>query len=195
MSDLSRRELIGLLAATPLPGLLGLPAGAIERASRTARGAAGAEPRFFTAAEWRTVRVLADLVIPADDRSGSATEAGVPEFIDFIMAEYPDQQARMRGGLAWLDAHSRRRFGRPFADGSPAQQTGVLDEVAWPDRAEPAVSQGVAFFNRFRDLVAAGFFSSRIGVEDLRYRGNTFVTEWAGCPEPQLRKLGVRYEE
>lgn len=182
---MDRRSLIQFLAAAPVP-LLTLPPGLRERALRHS-AAALVEPgafqaRFFTPEEWRTVRVLADLVIPRDDRSGSATEAGVPEFIDFVMIEWPEQQTPVRGGLAWLERTSRARFGRGFADGTPADQTALLDEIAYPARARPEMAAGVAFFNRFRDLVCSGFYSSQEGVKDLGYVGNTFVQEWKGCP-------------
>lgn len=153
------------------------------------------EPAFFTEHEYATVRVLADLVLPADDRSGSASEAGVPEYIDFVMTDQPELQVPMRGGLAWLDAHARRRFGNLFLDLDTAQQHSLLDEIAYPEVATPEVSQGAAFFSQLRDLVAAGFFSSKMGVEDLRYMGNVYVSEWTGCPKEVADRLGVAYEE
>jgi len=201
VSDITRREALGLLAALPLAGTLELPPAAVEGAAQAARAAVDAEaatgagyaPTFFTPHEWETVRALVDLVIPRDERSGSATDAGVPEFMDFILTEYASQQTPMRGGLAWLDTESRRRAGKTFLESSAAERAAVLDAVAWPARAAPEVSQGVAFFNRFRDLTAAGFFSSRMGVEDLQYLGNTAVAEWTGCPPAALAKLGVSY--
>jgi hypothetical protein len=150
-------------------------------------------PRFFTPHEWRTVRVLVDLIIPRDERSGSATDAGVPEFMDFIMVDQPGARTAMRGGLRWVDHECERRFGKTFVDCAHAQQTALLDDIAWPARAKPEMSQGVAFFNNFRDLTASGFWSSRMGVADLRYIGNAVVREWKGCPEEALKKLGVSY--
>jgi hypothetical protein len=144
---------------------------------------------FFTAAEWRTVGVLADLIVPRDERSGSAGDAGVPEFIDFVMTEYPEQQVPVRGGLAWLDRECRERYGQGFADCTAAEQAALLDLIAYPKQARAEMSQGVAFFNRFRDLVLSGFWSSKVGVEDLKYVGNTFVAEWRGCPPEVLAKL------
>ena len=141
--------------------------------------------------------MLADYVIPRDERSGSATDAKVPEFMDFIMAD-PDgsDNARlaMRGGLAWLDNESRRRFDQPFTAATDAQRRAILDDIAWPNKARPEMSHGVAFFNRFRDMTASGFFSSETGWKDLRYMGNTFVPEWTGCPPEALAKLGVSYD-
>jgi gluconate 2-dehydrogenase gamma chain len=132
-------------------------------------------------------------VIPADARSGSATEAAVPEFMDFIVGDNESMQVPMRGGLAWLDRECRERFDCAFAACGPAQRTAVLDDIAWPARARPEDSQGVAFFNRFRDLTASGFFSSRMGVEDLEYTGNRALREWTGCPPEVVDHLDVDY--
>lgn len=174
------------------------PAGvrrAAEFAAKARSAGGGYQPKFFTAHEWETVRVLVDLIIPRDERSGSATDAGVPEFMDFIMVDQPSAQTAMRGGLAWLDAECRRRFEKTFVACTALERTAVLDDIAWPARARPELSHGVAFFNSFRDLTASGFWSSKMGVEDLQYQGNTFVPEWKGCPEDALRKLGVRYDD
>lgn len=153
------------------------------------------EPAFFTEHEFETVRVLVDLILPADERSGSATDAGVPEFMDFMMIDQPDLQLPMRGGLAWLDHHSQRGFGKTFVALADVDRRSILDEIAWPDDADPAVSQGVAFFTEFRDLTATGFWSSRMGVEDLQYSGNVYIREWNGCPEAVLRRLKVRHAD
>ncbi|HTR19491.1 MAG TPA: gluconate 2-dehydrogenase subunit 3 family protein [Gemmatimonadales bacterium] len=191
----TRREVVELLAAVPFVGALGLHPIALQRAARQARQALTGpyEPKFFTSHEWDTVRVLVDLVVPKDERSGSATDAGVPEFMDFILMENPDEQLWMRGGLAWLDTDCRERFSKDFLTADAAQRTAVLDDISWPAKAKPAVSQGVAFFNRFRDFTASGFYSSEMGVKDLQYQGNVFLTEWTGCPPEQLKKLGVSY--
>lgn len=192
---IARRDVLRILAAAPLPAILGVSPATLERARRVAGQATQApyQPKFFTAEEWETVRVLADIIIPRDERSGSATEAGVPEFMDYILSESSTQQTPIRGGLAWLDRESRERWSRPFRALAEGERTVILDAIAWPARARPEMSHGVQFFNRFRDMVAAGFWSSKMGVTDLQYQGNTFVTGWTGCPPSQLTKLGVRY--
>lgn len=201
---MGRREALGVLSLVPLVAAWewrGGPA-ATERATLAVRAAleegersgTAYVPGFFTAHEWETVRVLADMVIPRDERSGSATDAGVPEFMDFMMTDRPSNQLPMRGGLAWLDAECQRRSGKSFVACSQAERVAVIDDIAWPDKASPRVSQGVAFFNRFRDLTASGFFSSKLGMADLRYRGNTAVPTWNGCPDDALAKLGVSYD-
>jgi hypothetical protein len=150
-------------------------------------------PAFFTPHELDTVSVLVDLIIPKDAKSGSATEAKVPEFLDFILNENTGMQTPVRGGLAWLDDESRERFGKPFLQATDAQRRQILDDIAWPKKAKPEFSQGVAFFSRMRDLTASGFYSSQIGVADLQYIGNTVMAEWTGCPPTALQKLGVSY--
>jgi Gluconate 2-dehydrogenase subunit 3 len=200
--DLSRRETVKLLAIAPLGLALAW------RPSRTQVErflGLSLDPRpstldlkFFTAEEYETVRLLADLIIPRDGRSGSATDAAVPEFIDFMMADgdtSPEAPTAMRGGLAWLDAECDRRFGKRFVGCTNQERTALLDDIAWPARARPGMSQGVAFFNSFRDLTAFGFWSSEMGVKDLHYQGNAFVPNWTGCPDAALRKIGVRYDE
>ena len=152
---------------------------------------------FFTRAELRTVRVLADDVIPKDARSGSATDAGVPEFMDFnLAAPETDEATRVawRGGLRWLDTESRRRFHVAYAGATKAQRTAILDDIAYPDKVTPAMRPGNAFFMRFRDMCASGFFSSAIGFQDLKWMGNTFNPNWDGCPQAALDKLGVTYD-
>lgn len=203
MSEMNRREALGVLASLPLaaafepaPGTAAHEILAVRQAVVAETVAAGAayELKFFTPHEWETVRVLVDLVIPRDERSGSATDAAVPEFMDFMLSEYPSMRLPMRGGLAWLDTESRERFGKAFVEAAEAERTAILDDIAWPARARPEMSQGVAFFNRFRDLTASGFWSTRIGVDDLQYMGNRGMARWDGCPPEALAKLGVSYD-
>ena len=193
MSDMNRREALTLLALSPLAATVR----AVPRASaaEVAVELAAAEPLFFTPHELATVSMLADIIIPADERSGSATQAGVPAYIDYLLSDEVGRSSGLaiRGGLAWLDAESQKRFQHDFIDLQDAQRTAILDDIAWPERAKPEMSHGVAFFNRFRDLVGSGFFSSKMGVEDLRYQGNSVVMEWKGCPPEALKKLGVSY--
>ena len=199
-AGMTRREAVGLMALTAVAAACGRgeTPGADTVAATAARGGTGpgfpgAPLQFFTQHEMDTVRVLVDVVIPRDDRSGSATDAGVPEFMDFMMNEREAARPGMRGGLAWLDREAQRRFGKTFVASSEAERLQIVDDVAWPERARPEMSHGVAFFNAFRDLTAGGFWSSKMGVEDLQYLGNRPHTSWDGCPEPALVKLGVRY--
>ena len=157
-----------------------------------AQAQAAYTPKFFTAHEWATINVLVDLIIPKDEKSGSATDAGVPEFMDFMMIDQPNRQTAMRGGLAWLDHEAHRRADKSFLGSGDAERRAILDDISWPNRKiAPELQYGVTFFNTFRDLTASGFYTSRIGMDDLEYQGNTFVHDWKGCPSEWLKKLGV----
>ena len=195
--SMNRRDAAMVLAVAPVAAAFRWAPESVREAAALAREALDRQtpfkPKFFTAHEWRSVRVLVDLIIPADERSGSATQAGVPEFIDFMCIDDKGLQTPVRGGLAWLDTASHESFGKAFVDGTAADQAGLLDRIAWPKKAKPEDAPGAAFFTSFRDLTASGFYSSRMGVHDLKYIGNTFVPEWKGCPPEALAKLGVRY--
>ncbi|MGD8895566.1 MAG: gluconate 2-dehydrogenase subunit 3 family protein [Acidobacteriota bacterium] len=206
MSGIERREILKRLGAAPVAAGFALSEARAERAHEHVRRetlptddeAPAYERRFFDEDEWAMVEMLADLIIPADERSGSATEAGVPVFIDFILTdelaeprEREEMQTAVRGGLAWLGQECRTRFSRSFVDCDDEQRRAVLDDIAWPERAAPEMGPGVAFFNLFRDLVASGFWTSRLGMDDIGYMGNTYVAEWTGCPPEVLRKLGL----
>jgi gluconate 2-dehydrogenase gamma chain len=162
---------------------------AAQAAAKTA--AAPFRPKFFTRHEYATVRLLVDLIIPKDERSGSATDAGVPQFMDFMMIDQPARQTAMRGGLAWIDRECSSRFEKDFLTATPAERAQVLDDIAWPHKASREHAHGVAFFNSFRDLTASGFFTSKMGIEDLQYMGNRYVPEWTGCPPEAMKKIGV----
>jgi len=180
----TRRDLFQIVGAAP--ALAAATAG--TGLAQTHEAHAGVYQRkVFDEHEWRTARVLCDLIVPADERSGSATQAGVPEFIDdwldFRKQEdgNDDLQAQILGGLAWLDHESSRLFQKPFAVAGMDQQKQILDRIAWPERAAPQDRRWAAFFTRFRDLTLNGFYSSKMGIADLPYLGNTAVAEWKGC--------------
>jgi hypothetical protein len=178
----SRRAIIQTIASAP----------ALAAATATAASAqSAAKPvyhrKIFNAHQWNTVEVLCDLILPADERSVSASHAGVPEFIDdwldFRKREDGNDTlaSQILGGLSWLDQESNRQFSKDFAAAAPAQQKQLLDRIAWPDKAAAEDHRWVAFFNRFRDLTVSGFFSSEAGIADLPYLGNNAVAEWKGC--------------
>ncbi len=153
-----------------------------------------AEGSFFNEHELATVAVLSDLIIPADDQSGSATEAGVPAFIDFMMLDIPDNQTLMRGGLKWLDHFCLKKFELGFKDLQEDQQKEVLDLIAYRDEVLPEHKYGAKFFNLMRNMVSTGFFTSKMGVKDLGYVGNR-PNVWDGVPEDVLKKHGLSYDE
>ena len=195
MDKMNRRSMLQLLGSAPVvAGLTWTDAEAAQAAKSTqaARRAGTAyKPKFFNAHEWATINVLVDIIIPKDERSGSATEAGVPVFMDFLLDDQPNRQTAMRGGLAWIDLECQDRYDKRFLECTADERTAVLDDIAWPQKAKPEFAHGVAFFNSFRDLTASGFWSSKMGVEDLQYIGNVMVAEWKGCPPDALKKLGL----
>jgi hypothetical protein len=153
-----------------------------------------AAQKFFDEHEMKTIAILADIIIPKDDVSGSATDAGVPDFIEFIAKDMPRYQTPLRGGLKWLDIQCMKRYDADFASLSSAQQIEIVDEIAFPEKAKPEMQQGVAFFNTMRDLTACGFFTSKIGIEDLGYVGNK-PNQWDGVPADVLAQYGLKYDQ
>jgi hypothetical protein len=205
---MNRRDSLKALGFTTLSAGLLLEAckpGApkVDEAAPAAEAAAGRQPfeverdkklnadKFFTAAEMSTITVLVDIIIPKDEKSGSASDAKVPDFIEFIVKDMPDHQTPMRGGLRWLDMQCLNRYGKVFTDSSKAQQIELIDMIAYPNKAKPEMAQGVAFFNRMRDLTASGFFTSEIGVKDIGYAGNT-PNKWTGVPDDVLKHYGMQ---
>ena len=204
MSKPNRRTMLRLLGAAPAAAGFVWTEAEAQQAHEKAHAATQAaakksgtpfRPKFFTRHEYATVNVLVDLIIPKDERSGSASDAGVPAFMDFIMLDQPARQTAMRGGLAWLDRECASRFDKTFVACTPAERTKVLDDISWPQKATPEFSHGVAFFNSFRDLTASGFFSSKMGMADLQYMGNRYVPEWTGCPDEVVKGLGLSADD
>ncbi|HRO70029.1 MAG TPA: gluconate 2-dehydrogenase subunit 3 family protein, partial [Chitinophagaceae bacterium] len=164
--------------------------------------------KFFTAHEMATITVMGDIIIPKDDVSGSASDAKVPEFIDFIVRDMPQHQLPMRGGLRWLDVHCLNRFEKAFKDCSSAQQIEVVDEIAYPvieytddkgnkitkGKVKPGMEQGVAFFSLMRNLTMSGFYTSEIGVNDIGYVGNA-PNKWNGVPDDVLKQYNLAYTQ
>jgi gluconate 2-dehydrogenase subunit 3-like protein len=200
MKAISRRAALELFAAAPAAAALvwtdvearqAHDHAAAALARQAGAAAAPFKPKFFTAHEYATVGVLVDLIIPRDERSGSATDAGVPAFMDFMMIDQPRRQIAMRGGLAMIDRLSADRCGKRFVSGNDRERKALLDEIAYTSNPDRGLSQAMAFFSSFRDLTASGFWSTKMGVADLQYQGNVFVSEWNGCPDAALKKLGL----
>jgi hypothetical protein len=150
--------------------------------------------QFFDKHEMKTISILADIIIPKDETSGSATDAGVPDFIEFIAKDMPHYQVPLRGGLKWLDIQCMKKYEKAFSDCSEQQQLEMVDQIAFPEQAKPDMQQGVAFFNRMRDLTACGFFTSKIGIADIGYVGNQ-PNKWDGVPQEVLDQYGVKYTD
>ena len=186
-APLRRRNVLKLFTAIPAGAVL-----ARQTAPAAPTDAASPQPKVLVPHEWETVSVLCDLVLPADDRSGSATEAGVPAYIDdWLNLERGALLDEIRGGLTWLDLESNRRFGADFIACTGTQKKALLDRIAYPSKAAPEDRHAVVFFNHFRDLVLSGFYTSETGLRDLPYLGNEPRQDWTGCPKPILTKLGL----
>ncbi len=153
-----------------------------------------AQEAFFTEHEMRTITVLADIIIPKDDISGSASEAKVPEFIEFIVKDMPDHQLPLRGGLRWMDVYCLNHYNQSFADCSKEQQLALVDEIAYPAKAKPEMQAGVKFFSLMRNLTATGFYTSPMGVKDIGYAGNQ-PNQWNGVPAEVLEQYKVAYTD
>ncbi|MGE0812770.1 MAG: gluconate 2-dehydrogenase subunit 3 family protein [Vicinamibacterales bacterium] len=211
MASVSRRDALRLMAAGPVAAGFSFTAAEVaaahegRQAARAAAPVAPYVPRFFSAHEYETVRLLADTILPADERSGSASDLGVPEFIDTLMLDEPvtpmesRRQTAMRGGLAWLDRECQRRFDRTFVACAADERGAVVDDISWPVPEPPAdalppvpdLAPGRAFFFSFRDLTASGFWTTKAGMADLRFMGNRAVADWNGCPDEAVAQLGL----
>jgi len=153
-----------------------------------------AQEKFFTPHEMATITILGDIIIPKDEVSGNASDAKVPDFIEFIVKDMPQHQTPMRGGLRWLDLQCIKQFGKAFKDCSPEQQIQLVDQIAYPNKAKADMKQGVAFFSLMRNLTATGFYTSEIGVKDIGYAGNT-PNKWNGVPDEVLKQYNLSYTD
>ncbi|MFI5195360.1 MAG: gluconate 2-dehydrogenase subunit 3 family protein [Chitinophagales bacterium] len=153
-----------------------------------------AEKNYFTPEEMATITVLGDIIIPRDDVSGSASDAKVPDFIEFIVKDMPEHQTPLRGGLRWLDLQCLNRYEKAFKDCTQQQQMEMVDQIAWPKKAKPGMAQGVAFFSLIRNLVATGFYTTEMGVKDVGYVGNV-PNQWNGVPADVLKQYNMAYTE
>jgi Gluconate 2-dehydrogenase subunit 3 len=149
---------------------------------------------FLNEHELATIAVLCDLILPATATAGSATDAGVPDFIDFIVKDITSHQLPIRGGLMWLDHRALRLYDADFISCNVQQQKQLLDEIAYPDDVAPELAQGAEFFSRMRNLVLTGYYTTRMGIDDLGYQGNV-ANVWDGVPDDVLAKHGMSYEK
>lgn len=189
---ISRRDILRSLAVGAAAGsvLQMIPAEAAEyvhqmvHKEKAAAPAGTYTPKYFSAAQYAAILFLCDTIIPKDEKSGGAVEAGAPEFIDLLTSENPEYQLKLGGGLFWLDAACTDRYGNIFMECNPEQKKEILDLIAFRKNAkkDPSLSQGVAFFAFLRDLTTDGFYTSKIGIADLQYVGNTSLREFPGCP-------------
>jgi gluconate 2-dehydrogenase gamma chain len=192
--SISRRDILRTLAFGAAAGsvLQVIPAEAaayvhqMVHKEKSATPSGAYTPKYFSPTQYATLLFLCDAIIPKDEKSGGAVEAGAPEFIDLLTSENPDYQLKLGGGLFWLDGGCTDRYGKVFMQGTPEQKKEILDLIAYRKNAkkDPSLSQGVAFFSFLRNLTCDGFFTSKIGIADLQYIGNTALREFPGCPPP-----------
>jgi len=141
-------------------------------------------PKYFTPKQYETLTSLCDTIIPKDEKSGGAVEAGAPEFIDLLTSENAEFQGRLGGGLMWLDGYCLDHYGKSYMESAPEQRKEIIDLIAYRKNAKatPELHQGVAFFAFLRNMTCDGFYTSKVGIEDLQYIGNVTRGEWPGCP-------------
>jgi len=189
---ISRRDVLRTLALGAAGGsvLRVIPLEAAEFAHQAVRKekavalAGKYAPKYFSAKQYEMLTSLCDTIIPKDEKSGGAVEAGAPEFIDLLTSENDEFQLRLGGGVMWLDNYCIDHYGKVYMESAPEQRKEVIDLIAYRKnaKANPELHQGVAFFAFLRSLTCDGFYTSKIGIEDLQYIGNTTVAEWKGCP-------------
>jgi gluconate 2-dehydrogenase gamma chain len=189
---ISRRDILKTLALSAVGGsvLQVIPAQAAEFAHQAVRKDKSANPsgkytpKYFTPHQYETLSSLCETIIPKDEKSGGALEAGAPEFVDLLTSENEEYQLKLGGGLNWLDGFCADRYTSPYLTCSPEQRKAVLDLIAFRKnaKADPTLSQGVAFFAFVRSLTCDAFYTSKIGIADLQYIGNTALSEFPGCP-------------
>lgn len=150
--------------------------------------------KFFDAHEMATITVLCDIIIPKDEISGSASEAGVPAFIEFMAKDVPSNQDALRGGLRWLDMQCFKRYSNAFVDCNEKERIEMVDEIAYPNKAKPEMKAGVKFFSHMRNLTASGFYTTKMGIDDLGYKGN-IQNQWNGVPDEVLKQYNMAYSE
>ena len=189
--SISRRDVLRTLAAGAAGSVLRvIPAEAAEyvhqmvRKEKAASPTGSYTPKYFSAPQYAALVVLCDMILPKDEKSGGAVEAGAPEFVDLLTSENEKYQLRLGGGLFWLDAYATDHYGKVFLECTPEQRKEVLDLIAFRKNAkqDPSLSQGVSFFSFLRNMTCDGYYTSKIGIADLGYIGNTSLREFPGCP-------------
>lgn len=148
---------------------------------------------FLTNDELGDLATLCDIILPSSASAGSANDAEVPDFINFMAKDIPSFQIPIRGGLAWINNESSKRFSKSFANISEAQRLEIIDDIAYPDKVPDGMNQGAKFFDRVRGLVLTGYYTSKIGIEDLGYVGNR-PNIWDGVPADVLKDHDVDYD-
>ena len=195
-SDLSRRELLKRTGWTAASAGF-VPAAALAKQApshehqhqREAKPAGPYQRKYFTEHEFKTLQALSDWIIPPDKKSQGGVAAGTAEFIDLMSSVHQDLQVSFSGGLAWLDAHMRQRTGKSFIDATKNQQKEILDLIAYRENDSPELGPGIKFFSLMRQWTVDAFYTSKEGIDDIGYQGNTARTEYTGCGGDVVRQL------
>jgi gluconate 2-dehydrogenase gamma chain len=195
MSGISRRDVLRNLTAGAVGGsvLQIIPAEAAAlahhmiRQEKASSPAGKYTPKFFDAHHYETLTVLCDMIIPKDEKSGGALEGQAPEYLDLLTSENLQMQLDIGGGLMWLENFCSDRYAQTFLQCTPAQRNGILDLLAYKKNVkdDPTLGQGVQFFAILRHMTCDGYFTSKVGIADLQYIGNTAVAQFPGCPPPK----------
>jgi len=182
MRDVSRRDLLRITLTTFGVSVVSAEAAqhvhnAVNDVKKTAQGPY--KPKCFTAPEYKTLQKLADMIVPADEKSKGALDAGAPEFIDFLSSQCRELAEIYTGGFAWLDHEMTKRYGASFVAAAPEQQTAMLDLIAYRKNDSPELGPGIRFFTWVRNMTADAFYTSRIGMDDLGFMGNGAMSEFS----------------
>ncbi len=207
--DTLKTLLIGGIAGATIP-LQGCKTDAVEKVEEVISAGSGYgrtpsekihdekvnEEVYLNEGELSTIAVLCDIILPATPTAGSATDAEVPAFIDFIVKDLPYHQLPIRGGLMWLNGESTKRYNKAFIDCSSEEQISIIDDIAYPDpdNKKPEMAPGISFFDRMRNLTMTGYYTTKMGIDDLGYVGNR-PNLWDGVPQEVLDKHGLSYPE
>ncbi|HLG99448.1 MAG TPA: gluconate 2-dehydrogenase subunit 3 family protein [Bryobacteraceae bacterium] len=179
MSERSRRDLLKAIAAAAATGPLSLEAAQhVHGIAADEKLAGGYKPKALTLHEFKTLQVLADLIVPADEHGPSAAAAGVCEFIDLLASQNPQLLAIYTGGIAWLDRASSRLYSKDFVTAAPQQQTALLDLIAYRKNESPILGPGIRFFDWARRMVVDAYYTSPAGIKAIGYLGNTAVSKF-----------------
>ena len=194
--DLQRREMLRIMAtaaaASKFPGfatwafICSHDASSVERIRPESY-----QPLFFSPSEYALVERLTEIIIPSDTTPG-AKEAGVAEFVDFMVAHNTEQQYPMRLGISWLNAHSERLLGKKFLELTEVQQLSVLEPLAYKAKYREGEEDGRKFFSAIKDLTVMGFYTTEIGYKEIDNPALKFYAKSPACPhtdDPEHKHL------
>lgn len=149
---------------------------------------------YFSEHELVTIAVLCDIILPSDHPNGGALDAGLPDFVEFMVKDRERYKLPIRGGIGWLDSYAIDEYDADFISISEQQRLQICDRIAWPDIADPELQAGIQFFSLMRDLTLTGYYTTEMGFRDLGYQGNT-PNVWDGVPQHILDRHGLSYEQ